>query len=620
MTNIQENLGPEPNKEDFTLVSDPSVRNKINAQLEYITARDFLTPYVGLEAVRKILAYSNIFVPNTVFLEKTSGYDIFDADQFGEKMGMTNDGEVVTAPSSPFKVYFEWKLNDGGEYDIFCSIVTDDELEELLADTEEEDEDEEEEMNEENKDVLSGGLKRTDLGLSDKLNKKGKLSKHTQKWMKTLAHGSGSLYSRSLGKPKGILPEEKKPPFEGPYSKTVAPKTEKKKHNEVAKLARRAIKKVKKKLEEDWDSNAATWSKKFADNARFAKSQSKAKHLYAEINPNYKKEKEKEAKSYTKKSKAAAKKAVTGMDEDYDHVRKAEARDAGAIAKRARNPKEKKFWKKAHKDLSKDAVHGRIDEVSMSKKTYINAMQRTTGYDAGSDEGRIDTDKLIARAKKYKGEKFANQLAGADQMTERPNRNKVPGQWGNDQLAWRTPAKATASGKANKSVLKGLKASLTKGDYRKPDFPKRNLPEEQQLNELHGKSREAIKAIKARLEKKHDDEWEATKEKRKEKKSSGPNDTRDEDKSRNNLAKRWLRADKAEKKLKEENINEISVGKAEKAYQVAKNKLLDNDIMVGMTKGPPKMKWIKRSNKRHNQAVKFANYAAKKKYEDSKTK
>jgi hypothetical protein len=57
-------------------------------------------------------------------------------------------------------------------------------------------------------DSLSGGLKRTDLGLSDKLDKKGKLSKKTQKWMKTLAHGSGSLYSRSLGKPKGHLPEE----------------------------------------------------------------------------------------------------------------------------------------------------------------------------------------------------------------------------------------------------------------------------------------------------------------------------------------------------------------------------------------------------------------------------
>lgn len=313
MANIQENLGAEPNKDDFVLISDEVVRGKINAQLEYITARQFLTPYIGLEAVRKILAYQNLFIPNTVFLDRTSGYDIFDADQFGEKVGMNNDGEVVTAPSSPFKIYFEWKINADGEYDVFCSIVTEDELEELLSDTEEdEDDDEEEEMNEEKKDV----------------------------------------------------------PFEGPYSKTVAPKSKKKKHNEVAKLARRAVKEVKKKK----------------------------------------------------------------LKEDYDHVRKAEAKDAGAIAKRARNPKEKKFWKKAHKDLSKDAVQGRIDE--------------------------------------------------------------------------------------------------------------------EQLNELRGKSKEVLKAIKARIEKKHDQEWEETYEKRKREKLKGGEKTKKEDKSRNDLAKRWLRADRAEKKLK----------------------------------------------------------------------
>lgn len=72
----------------------------------------------------------------------------------------------------------------------------------------------------------------------------------------------------------------------------------------------------------------------------------------------------------------------------------------------------------------------------------------------------------------------------------------------------------------------------------------------EQLDELHGKSKEALKKIKDRLEKKHDEEWESTREKRKEKKSVGPSDTRKEDEKRNNLAKRWLRADKAEKKVK----------------------------------------------------------------------
>lgn len=119
-----------------------------------------------------------------------------------------------------------------------------------------------------------------------------------------------------------------------------------------------------------------------------------------------------------------------------------------------------------------------LDELKMDKKTYVSAMQRTTGYDAGDEEGRVDSDKLVARAKKYKGDKFAKDLEGAHGMAERPNRNKVSGQTGNDKLAWRSPAKSTASGKANKTALKALKASLTKGDYRKPNLTKKNLPEE----------------------------------------------------------------------------------------------------------------------------------------------
>jgi hypothetical protein len=234
MTNIQENIGALPNKEDFVLITDESVRNKVNAQLEYVTANDFLTPYSGLEAIRKILTYYNIFVPNTMFLEKTTGYDIFPANQFGEKVGMNDDGEVVTAAPSPFSIYFEWKLNDDGKYDIFCSIVTEDELDELLEDS---DEDEEEEMN-----------------------------------------------------------EEKKTPFDGPYSKTVAPKSEKKKHNEVAKLARRAIKKVKKKLKEDYDHS----SKQNAEDAKA-------------ISKSFRKKDKPEAKAWRQATKKLYNKAVTGL-------------------------------------------------------------------------------------------------------------------------------------------------------------------------------------------------------------------------------------------------------------------------------------------------------------------
>lgn len=153
-----------------------------------------------------------------------------------------------------------------------------------------------------------------------------------------------------------------------------------------------------------------------------------------------------------------------------------------------------------------------IDELKMSHGAYVSAMKRTTGYDAGSDEGRVDSNKLVARAKREKGEKFAHDLKGADQMTERPNRNKVSGQWGSDKLAWRSPAKTTKAGKANKTSLGGLKASLKKGDYRKPEFShKKRLPEEfEQIDEAvagdiydahHARAMKSLKNMMGHLEK-----------------------------------------------------------------------------------------------------------------------
>jgi hypothetical protein len=223
------------------------------------------------------------------------GYSVFNINQFGSKFGQTNDGNVVVKEDSPYSIYFEYQAGDDGLFDVFCELVTDDELEEILSDYDAESED-----NEEN--------------------------------------------------------------------------------------------------EEEYSANA---------------------------------------------------------QQNYE------------------------INKDEHEGLKEET----INELKIGKKELVAAMQRTTGYDAGDDEGRVDPDKLIARAKKYHGEKFAKQLAGADQMTSRPNRNMVPGQWGSDQLAWREPVRKTKDGKANKQDIKKRKSEMSPSDYRKPEFKKRNLPESEQLNE-----------------------------------------------------------------------------------------------------------------------------------------
>lgn len=340
MTNIHEDLDSAFNVEKGSIsVDNDAVIDTINSYLSRVTSKSYITPYIAMENVRKVLTYYKIFIPQNVFLEDDEGHEVFEVNQFGDKFGIDNEGVVKEKHSDDLFIYFEWSMNENGLFDTFCEIVDEEELDEIMADIEEESEEDEGEEEDDN----DG------------------------------AEASHDVYKAS------------------------------------------------------------------------------------------------------------------NMKEDYDFRSKQDAEDSAAIAKRARKPSEKSFWKKAYKKNSKKAVTGMdeesINELKMDKKTYVSAMQRTTGYDAdySGEEGRVDRDKLIARAKKYKGEKFAKQLAGADQMTSRPNRNVVPGQWGSDQLSWRKPSRKTKSGKANKQDLAALKASMKKGDYRKPSFKKRKLPEETQL-------------------------------------------------------------------------------------------------------------------------------------------
>lgn len=125
----------------FVGVDNGPVRDNINIHLASITAKPHATPYHALEMVRKVLAPFHIFIPSTNFLDGDSGHEIFEINQFGDKMGMTNDGQVVVKNSDNYFVYFEYAMNDTGSFDIFCEIVDVDELDEIISDLEAEMED-----------------------------------------------------------------------------------------------------------------------------------------------------------------------------------------------------------------------------------------------------------------------------------------------------------------------------------------------------------------------------------------------------------------------------------------------------------------------------------------------
>ena len=135
---VREEVNPTSYVERGILdVDDAGVRDNINVLLTGALSSCTLTPYIALEKVRKVLAYFHIHLDKAPFMEGDRGVQVFDVHQFGRSAGMRNDGEVVTKVSQPFSIYFEYQQNDKGMFDIFCEIVTQDELDDLIDDAEE---------------------------------------------------------------------------------------------------------------------------------------------------------------------------------------------------------------------------------------------------------------------------------------------------------------------------------------------------------------------------------------------------------------------------------------------------------------------------------------------------
>jgi len=150
MTVIKEEVDITPYVERGLVgVNVDAVRDNINTFLNGSLGKCFITPYVGLERTRKVLANFHIFLPRTTFLEGDRGVEVFDIKQFGEAMGMRNDGTVVTKVSDPYSLYFEYKMNEKGMFDVFAEIVTKDELDDLLDAVEDDMDDDSEDDREE---------------------------------------------------------------------------------------------------------------------------------------------------------------------------------------------------------------------------------------------------------------------------------------------------------------------------------------------------------------------------------------------------------------------------------------------------------------------------------------
>jgi hypothetical protein len=191
-------------------VGNSAVRDQINQLLAGVTDNKFVTPYIAIERVAKVLANFHIYIPSQHFLEGESGTMVWPVQQYGNKVGMNDMGQFVvdgsvkkdethgphmggegsyeanSPQSNQYSIYFEYRQGDCGMFYIFCEIVTQDELEEIMDDLEAElnDEGEEETMSEETvNEVSDTKLSRyikaakkdrdENLGDMDKMQKRG---------------------------------------------------------------------------------------------------------------------------------------------------------------------------------------------------------------------------------------------------------------------------------------------------------------------------------------------------------------------------------------------------------------------------------------------------------------
>ena len=107
------------------------------------------------------------------------------------------------------------------------------------------------------------------------------------------------------------------------------------------------------------------------------------------------------------------------------------------------------------------AISEEIQEIleALPKAAYVSAMRSATDP---SGDSKHDPERIVARAKKAHGEKFAKDLDRGSDIMHFPRPGHSYGSY--DKLQHRTPTATTKSGKADKRNIQALKSKI-KGDY-----------------------------------------------------------------------------------------------------------------------------------------------------------
>lgn len=107
------------------------VRDQINTILSGICSHSHITPYITLRKVSKALAYFSIILPKKTFLEGKKGVEVYEMMQFGNKIGMNDEGEFINEVPEKYFLFFQFN-QFGGMFGCIARVVDKAELDKML--------------------------------------------------------------------------------------------------------------------------------------------------------------------------------------------------------------------------------------------------------------------------------------------------------------------------------------------------------------------------------------------------------------------------------------------------------------------------------------------------------
>jgi hypothetical protein len=112
------------------------VRDNINIILKSLGSQMYVTPYSGLHHISKALAQFHIILPKRTFMEGSKGIEVYEMRQFGNVIGMNNDGEFINDVPVKHYLFLRYQMIGLGMFQVFAKCVEKGELDSLINQTE----------------------------------------------------------------------------------------------------------------------------------------------------------------------------------------------------------------------------------------------------------------------------------------------------------------------------------------------------------------------------------------------------------------------------------------------------------------------------------------------------